>query len=91
MPQIRPSADLRNRYNEISEYCHENEEPIFITKNGRGDLAVMSVEAYEKLTARMKLYSLLEEGLEDFRAGRYMPFEEAMDQIEKDVFGGIQD
>lgn len=47
MPAIRPCADLRNRYNEISEFCHENSEPVFITKNGKGDLAVMSIEVYE--------------------------------------------
>ncbi len=44
MPTIRPSADLRNKYNEISEFCHEYSEPIFITRNGKGDLAVMSIE-----------------------------------------------
>ena len=43
---IRSSADLRNNYNEISEFCHENAEPVFITRNGKGDLAVMSMELY---------------------------------------------
>ena len=42
MPVIRKSADLRNKYGEISDFCHNNREPIFITKNGHGDLAVMS-------------------------------------------------
>ncbi len=42
MPNIRSSADLRNSYNEISTFCHEYAEPVFITKNGKGDLAVMS-------------------------------------------------
>ena len=49
MPTIRPSADLRNNYSEISELCHQYAEPVFITKNGTGDLAVMSIEAYELL------------------------------------------
>ena len=49
MPQIRPITDLRNT-NEISELCHASKEPIFITKNGYGDLVVMSIEAYEALT-----------------------------------------
>ena len=49
MPNIRSSADLRNSYNEISTFCHEYAEPVFITKNGKGDLAVMSIEAYEQL------------------------------------------
>jgi hypothetical protein len=49
MPIIRPSADLINNYNEISKLCHEYLEPVFITKDGSGDLAVMSIEAYELL------------------------------------------
>ena len=48
MPQIRPITDLRNT-NEISEICHAKKEPIFITKNGYGDLVVMSIEMYEEL------------------------------------------
>ena len=39
MPKIRSSADLRNNYNEISTFCHDYAEPVFITKNGKGDLA----------------------------------------------------
>ena len=65
MPSIRSSADLRNQYNEISTFCHEYDEPVFITKNGKGDLAVMSIEAYEKLMGRFELYGLLQEGLDD--------------------------
>ena len=48
MPRIRPITDLRNT-NEISDLCHENNEPIFITKNGYGDLVVMSIETYEAM------------------------------------------
>ncbi|MDD3361250.1 MAG: type II toxin-antitoxin system prevent-host-death family antitoxin [Hespellia sp.] len=48
MPQIRPITDLRNT-NEISEICHAKMEPVFITKNGYGDLVVMSIETYEKM------------------------------------------
>lgn len=50
MPQIRPITDLRNT-TEISELCHARKEPVFITKNGYGDLVVMSMETYEALTA----------------------------------------
>ena len=50
MPQIRPITDLRNT-TEISELCHARKEPIFITKNGYGDLVIMSMETYEALTA----------------------------------------
>jgi prevent-host-death family protein len=55
MPQIRPISDLRNT-NEISELCHSKQEPIFITKNGYGDLVVMSIETYERELARAELY-----------------------------------
>lgn len=48
MPQIRPITDLRNT-NEISDICHAKMEPVFITKNGYGDLVVMSIETYEQM------------------------------------------
>lgn len=48
MPQIRPITDLR-KTNEISELCHAKKEPVFITKNGYGDLVVMSIETYEAM------------------------------------------
>ena len=48
MPQIRPITDLRNT-TEISDICHAKREPVFITKNGYGDLVIMSMEAYEDL------------------------------------------
>ncbi len=85
MPTIRPSADLRNSYNEISEFCHEYSEPVFITKNGKGDLAVMSIEVYEQLKGRLELYSLLERGLEDERQGKVRPFSEALNDIRKGI------
>ena len=83
MPSIRSSADLRNQYNEISTFCHEYDEPVFITKNGKGDLAVMSIEAYEKLMGRFELYGLLQEGLDDVAEGRTRPLSEAIGQIRR--------
>jgi PHD/YefM family antitoxin component YafN of YafNO toxin-antitoxin module len=56
MPEIRKSADLRNNYGEISDFCHNFREPIFITKNGVGDLAVMSIDSYNELSGRLELY-----------------------------------
>ncbi|NLL85625.1 MAG: type II toxin-antitoxin system Phd/YefM family antitoxin [Syntrophomonadaceae bacterium] len=58
MPQIRPITDLRNT-NEISELCHSKDEPIFITKNGYGDLVVMSIETYERKMALADVYKKL--------------------------------
>ena len=56
---IKPSTSLRNEYNEISSYCKQNKQPVFLTKNGEGDLVVMSMEAYsyreEMLNLREKL------------------------------------
>ncbi len=81
MPTIRSSAELRNSYNEISSFCHQYSEPVFITKNGKGDLAVMSIEAYEKLLGRFELYGLIDKGLEDVQNGRVRPFADALADI----------
>lgn len=78
MPKIHSSADLRNNYNEISTFCHDYAEPVFITKNGKGDLAVMSIEAYEQLAGRFELYGLIQEGLDDAAQGNTRPFSDAM-------------
>lgn len=83
MPKIRPSADLRNSYNEISEFCHKYSEPVFITKNGKGDLAVMSIETYEQLCGKLELYRLLNEGLQAEKKGETKPFEEVLSQLQK--------
>jgi len=81
MPAIRSSADLRNGYNDISKFCHAYNEPVFITKNGKGDLAVMSIETYEALAGRLELYSLIQDGLDDVARGNTRPFQEAMADI----------
>ena len=49
MALIRPCADLRNNYNEISKICHETKQPMYITKNGTNDLVVLSDEAYDDM------------------------------------------
>lgn len=69
MARIRPISDLRNKSQEISEICHATGEPVFITKNGEGDLVVMSLAAYERDQARLELYRLLGEAEEDVRCG----------------------
>lgn len=81
MPTIKSSAELRNNYNDISNFCHTYSEPVFITKNGKGDLAVMSIETYEALTSRFELYGLIKEGLDDIDEGKTTPFSNAMSDI----------
>ncbi|NOU69043.1 type II toxin-antitoxin system Phd/YefM family antitoxin [Paenibacillus sp. LMG 31461] len=56
---IKPSTSIRQDYNGFSRYCHEIDEPVFITRNGEADLVVMSHEAYRRMEARIKLQSKL--------------------------------
>jgi len=69
MPNIRPISDLRNNANDISEICHQTREPVFITKNGVGDMVVMSVEAYERQQSLINLYAKLAEVEEEISSG----------------------
>jgi prevent-host-death family protein len=85
MPSIRPSSDLRNKYNEISEFCHKYPEPVYITKNGQGDLAVMSIETFERLAGKLELYKLLQEGLDDITQNRVLSLDEAFRQIRSGI------
>jgi len=68
MPQIRPVTDLRNT-NEISDICHTKNEPIFITKNGYGDLVVMSIETYEKMIEVNETDMMIREAEAEYNAG----------------------
>ena len=88
MPTIKSSSDLRNKYHEISAFCHQNREPVFITKNGQGDLAVMSMETYEMMAGKLELYRLLDEGEEAIRQGRKRPLEDVMAGIRGELANG---
>jgi prevent-host-death family protein len=88
MPIIRSSTDLRNNYNDISNFCHTNKEPIFITKNGQGDLAVMSIELFEQLSGRYELYQLLDEGRKAVNEGRKRPLSNAIGDIRQEIKDG---
>jgi prevent-host-death family protein len=59
MPVIKPISDLRNKANQISELAHRLNEPIFITKNGEGDMVVMSMAQYGQLQLKLELFSKL--------------------------------
>ena len=85
---IRPSAAIRQNYNEIAELCKKTGEPIYLTKNGEGDLVVMDIEAF---TRREKMLSLREELLAveaDRIAGvKDITLEELSDYLDE-VIGG---
>ena len=83
MPMIRPSSDLRNKYADISDYCRQHGEPVFITKNGVGDIAVMSMEVYERLAGIAELRSLLTKGLQDVAESKTIPASEAFADLER--------
>ena len=59
MDHIRPVSDLRNNFADISKLVHETAQPVFLTKNGYGDMVVMSMEAFEKLHFESEVYSRL--------------------------------
>ena len=59
MPIIKPISDLRNKSNEISKLANDSNEPIYITKNGEGDLVVMSMNHYSKMQLKLDLLSKL--------------------------------
>ena len=69
MPIIRPISDLRNNFSSISESVHADDEPIFLTKNGIGDMVVMSLEYYEKQFARIELFQRLKEARDEIQKG----------------------
>ncbi|MBM7854246.1 prevent-host-death family protein [Desulfohalotomaculum tongense] len=61
MPHIRPVSDLRNNFADISRIVHETKEPVFLTKNGYGDMVVMSIETYERKLFESEIYFKLKE------------------------------
>lgn len=69
MPQIIPIKDLKNT-SDISQMCHDTNEPIFITKNGYGDMVIMSMEKYEQTMFLQDVYNRLAAGEEQLRAGK---------------------
>lgn len=69
MPQIIPIKDLKNTA-EISELCHKTDEPIYITKNGYGDMVIMSMDSFERQMKQMKMYAELENSEEQIKDGR---------------------
>ena len=84
---IRPSADLRNHYNEISRLCREGKEAVIITVNGRGDTVSLSYEEYRRMKARIELLELLSEADDDVKHGRVAPIEDTFRDL-RDLLNG---
>lgn len=78
---IRPSADLRNHYSDISKQCKEKKEAVIITVNGRGDTVSLSYEEYKNMKARIELLEILAEAEDDVRNKRVAPISETFDDL----------
>ena len=82
MPQIIPIKELRNT-SEISQMCKEAAEPIFITKNGYGDMVIMSMEMYEKQMFMADVYAKLAAAEEQVKHGKVLDADESLARIRK--------
>ena len=87
MPQIRPITDLRNT-SEISDACHARREPVFITKNGYGDLVVMSIETYEEMLDCIATDKAIADAEQEIAAGgQLLAAKEALGALRRKYFG----
>ena len=82
---IRPSADLRNKYNEISKQCKETREAVIITVNGRGDTAVLGLQDYKQMKAELELLRNLAEAEDDIQNGRVSSMQESFDSLRESL------
>lgn len=81
MAIIRPSADLRNHYKEISEICKQSNQPVYITVNGREDTAIVSTSLIDELYQTINLMQQINQGLADIHAGRLIDLEAAKKKL----------
>ena len=87
MPQIRPITDLRNT-SEISDACHARRQPVFITKNGYGDLVVMSIETYEEMLDCIATDKAIADAEQEIAAGgQLLDAKEALGALRRKYFG----
>lgn len=80
MPQIIPIRDLK-KTSELSELCRSSDEPVFITKNGYGDMVIMSIETYERTMFINDVYRKLEQGERSIKAGAVMDGFDSLKEI----------
>lgn len=86
---IRPSADLRNHYSEISKLCREKKEAVIITVNGRGDTVTIGYEEYKRMKSRIELLEFLAEAEEDVTNGRVAPLRDTFEDL-KNILKGSE-
>ena len=87
---IKPSTSLRNEYNEISSYCKQNKQPVFLTKNGEGDLVVMSMEAYSYREEMLNLREKLLEAEAQRLSGARVYSVDEVDKMMEDLINGTE-
>jgi len=80
MPHIIPIRDLKNT-GDISQLCHETNEPIYITKNGYGDMVIMSIQTFEERMFMQEVYIKLAESETDVTNGHTMNAKESLKRI----------
>ena len=86
MPFIRPISDLRNNFTDISKEVHETNEPIFLTKNGYGDMVVMSLDSFEKLKFENDIYFKLKEAeFESELTSKRYSHDDVFNHLKKDL------
>ena len=82
---IRPSTDLKNKYNEISKKCREENEAVIITVNGRGDTVSIGYEQYQQIKAKIELLEMLADAEDDVSSGRVAPMQESFDELRAEL------
>lgn len=88
---IRPSAAIRKNYKEISELCKRTGEPVYLTKNGSGDLVVMDIEAFARRESMLKLREKLLQSEIDIQKGRTYSIDETVSAMRQAVAEGAND
>jgi len=83
---IKPVSELRNNFTEISKLVHEKHQPVFLTRNGSGDMVVMSMAKYNEQKAKLDLYAGLARSEADSLAGRVVDY----DVVKNELYGILE-
>ena len=88
MKTIRPSADLRKHYSELSKLCRESQQPVYITVNGREDTVLLDISEYEQMCSELELLRTFAEAEEDVRMGRVAPIVDTFKGLRESLLAG---